>query len=55
MSGHSPAPDGGVDQHPIHDEPVEDFTPDDYEQQIEDVARDLRRTELGEKPVKDRR
>jgi hypothetical protein len=55
VSGHSPAPDGGVDQHPIHDEPVEDFTPDDYEQQIEDVARDLRRTESGEKPVKDRR
>lgn len=54
VAGHSPAPDGGVDQHPVHDEPVEDFTPDDYEQQIEDVARDLRRTENDDKPVADR-
>ncbi|MGE0061220.1 MAG: hypothetical protein AB7T86_03990 [Xanthobacteraceae bacterium] len=55
VSGHSPAPDGGVEQHPIHDEPVEDYAPDDYERQIEDVARDRRRTQSGETPVKDRR
>jgi hypothetical protein len=34
---HSPAIDGGVDQHPVHDDdPDDDFTPEDYEEQIEE-------------------
>jgi hypothetical protein len=32
------APDGGVAQHPIHDEPLEDMTPGDYEELIEEAA-----------------
>ncbi|HET8545743.1 MAG TPA: hypothetical protein VFL68_14685 [Pseudolabrys sp.] len=32
--GFTPAPDGGNDQHPIHDEDQEDATPDDYEREI---------------------
>jgi len=39
---HSPSIDGGVAQHPVHDEPEEDFTPADYEEQIEDVAESRR-------------
>jgi hypothetical protein len=35
----SPLLDGGVDQHPIHDEDQEDQGSEDYEQQIEEVAR----------------
>ncbi len=31
----TPAPDGGNDQHPIHDEDQEDATPDDYEREID--------------------
>jgi hypothetical protein len=31
-------PDGGLAQHPIHDEDQEDLEPDDYEQEIEAVA-----------------
>jgi hypothetical protein len=43
VTGHSLAPDGGVAQHPIHDDdPEEDFTPGDYEEQIDKVA-DTRR------------
>lgn len=49
ISGQSPSPDGGVEEHPIHDEPEEDFTPGDYERQIDDVAR-ARRGRTGEKP-----
>ena len=33
--GFTPAPDGGNDQHPIHDEDQEDATPDDYEREID--------------------
>lgn len=37
------APDGGVAQHPIHDDdPSEDFTPGDYEQQIDKVEKEVR-------------
>lgn len=37
--GHPLAPDGGDDSHPIHDDdPSEDFTPRDYEEQIDEVA-----------------
>lgn len=45
--GHPLAPDGGDQNHPIHDDdPSEDFTPRDYEEQIDEVAdsrRDQRR------------
>jgi hypothetical protein len=35
-SGETPLPDGGVDEHPIHDHGVDDdFQPDDYEAQFE--------------------
>lgn len=34
----SPPVDGGVEQHPIHDEDQEDQGPEDYERQIEEVA-----------------
>lgn len=33
--GYSPQPDGGVDQHPIHDEDQEDAGPSDYEREID--------------------
>lgn len=36
-------PDGGVAQHPIHDEDQEDLEPDDYEQEIDEVADDATR------------
>jgi hypothetical protein len=37
--GHPVAPDGGDADHPIHDDdPTEDFTPRDYEEQIDEVA-----------------
>ncbi|MGC1467280.1 MAG: hypothetical protein WA792_16285 [Pseudolabrys sp.] len=49
IAAHTSAPDGGVDEHPIHDEPEEDFTPGDYERQIDDVAKS-RRGRTGEKP-----
>jgi hypothetical protein len=31
-AGSEPLPDGGVDQHPIHDDDPEDLGPDDYEE-----------------------
>jgi hypothetical protein len=49
IEGQTPSPDGGVEQHPIHDEPVEDFTPGDYEEQIDEIAR-ARRGRTSEKP-----
>ncbi len=49
IAGRSPPPDGGVEEHPIHDEPVEDFTPGDYERQIDDLAK-ARRGRTSEKP-----
>jgi hypothetical protein len=33
--GFTPKPDGGVDQHPIHDEDQEDAEPSDYEREID--------------------
>jgi hypothetical protein len=33
--GFTPTEDGGVDQHPIHDDDVEDNTPSDYEREID--------------------
>ena len=33
--GFTPTPDGGNDQHLIHDEDQEDATPDDYEREID--------------------
>ena len=33
--GFTPTPDGGNDQHPIHDEDQEDATPEDYEREID--------------------
>jgi hypothetical protein len=39
LGAHRMAPDGGAEDHPIHDDdPSEDFTPRDYEEQIEKVA-----------------
>ena len=49
IAGRSLSPDGGVEEHPIHDEPEEDFTPGDYERQIDDLAR-ARRRRTREKP-----
>ena len=51
---HPLAPDGGDADHPIHDDdPSEDFTPRDYEEQIDKVADSLRdqakRAEVEEK------
>jgi hypothetical protein len=37
-SGSTPLPDGGVGQHPVHDEDVEDeLDADAYEQQVDDA------------------
>jgi hypothetical protein len=33
--GTTPKIDGGVDQHPVHDEDQEDRTPSDYEREID--------------------
>jgi hypothetical protein len=39
IGAHALAPDGGDENHPIHDDdPSEDFTPRDYEEQIDEVA-----------------
>ena len=35
--GVTPKIDGGVDQHPVHDEDQEDRTPSDYEREIDRV------------------
>jgi len=43
LGAHPLAPDGGDENHPIHDDdPSEDFTPDDYEEQIDEVAKSRR-------------
>lgn len=39
IGGVSPPEDGGVSQHPIHDDDLEDLGPEDYEQQTDEVAR----------------
>ena len=33
--GFTPKADGGVDQHPIHDDDLEDATPSDYERELD--------------------
>ena len=33
--GYTPKIDGGVDEHPVHDEDQEDRTPSDYEREID--------------------
>ena len=33
--GLTPAEDGGVEQHPIHDDDQEDLTPSDYERELD--------------------
>ncbi|MBV9557338.1 MAG: hypothetical protein JO254_09680 [Pseudolabrys sp.] len=39
LAAHRPSEDGGASQHPIHDDdPGEDFTPGDFEEQIDEVA-----------------
>jgi hypothetical protein len=39
LGAHTLAPDGGVAEHPIHDDdPTEDFAPNDYEELIDEVA-----------------
>jgi hypothetical protein len=35
--GYTPKIDGGVDQHPVHDEDQEDRTPSDYEREIDRI------------------
>ena len=42
--GFTPRPDGGNDQHPIHDEDQEDTntTPDDYEREIDRLDQAVR-------------
>ena len=40
LGAHAPAPDGGAPDHPIHDDdPSQEFTPRDYEEQIDDLAK----------------
>ncbi len=40
LGAHAVAPDGGAPDHPIHDDdPSQEFTPRDYEEQIDDLAR----------------
>jgi hypothetical protein len=52
--GHRLAPDGGDQNHPIHDDdPSEDFTPRDYEEQIDEVA-DSRRNQSKRADVEER-
>jgi hypothetical protein len=33
--GFTPTEDGGVDQHPVHDDDLEDNTPSDYERELD--------------------
>jgi hypothetical protein len=35
--GRTPRIDGGIDQHPVHDEDQEDRTPSDYEREIDRI------------------
>jgi hypothetical protein len=52
--GHPLAPDGGDGNHPIHDDdPSEDFTPRDYEEQIDEVA-DARRDQRKRADVEEK-
>jgi hypothetical protein len=44
-------PDGGVAQHPIHDEDQEDMEPDDFEDEIDDAADEFDDEELGPRSI----
>jgi hypothetical protein len=37
VGGLTPKIDGGIDQHPVHDEDQEDRTPSDYEREIDRI------------------
>jgi cobalamin biosynthesis protein CobT len=37
LAGRVAPPDGGVREHPVHDDDLEDLGPEDYEEQIEKV------------------
>jgi hypothetical protein len=37
--GGSPSDDGGADDHPIHDDDLEDLGPEDYERLTDEIAR----------------
>jgi hypothetical protein len=39
IGGVSPSEDGGVAQHPIHDDDLEDLDPEDYEEMTDEVAK----------------
>jgi hypothetical protein len=39
LGGVSPPEDGGVAQHPVHDDDIEDLGPEDYEQLTDEVAK----------------
>ena len=39
IGGVSPPEDGGVAQHPIHDDDIEDLGPEDYEELTDEVAK----------------
>ena len=39
IGGVSPLEDGGVAQHPIHDDDLEDLGPKDYEEMTDEVAK----------------
>ena len=39
LGGVSPPEDGGVAQHPIHDDDLEDLGPEDYEELTDEVAK----------------
>ena len=39
IGGVSPSEDGGVAQHPIHDDDLEDLGPEDYEELTDEVAK----------------
>jgi hypothetical protein len=51
---HSPSEDGGVEQHPIHDDdPDDDFGPEDYEEQLDEAdkaERDRRKRATADEP-----
>ena len=39
IDGVSPREDGGVDQHPVHDDDLEDLGPEDYEELTDEVEK----------------
>jgi hypothetical protein len=49
-AGSEPRPDGGVDQHPIHDDDSEDLGPDDYEELTDSPETGFLRRQDEERP-----